>query len=781
MARNLESQAGWRRGVCWLALFAACAVAVAPVGRASDDDVIEKGRSHWSFQPIVAVAVPAVRNQGQVANPIDAFLLARLEKEGLSFSPLAGKRELLRRAKFDLLGLPPTPEELAAFLADDAPDAFERLIDTFLASPHYGEAWGRHWLDVVRYAETAGYNADPARPNAFKYRDYVIRSFNEDKPYDQFVREQIAGDELYPDNRDALIGSGYLLMWPDESNASNILLARQDALNDLTGNVGNAFMGVSIGCAQCHNHKFDPILQRDFYRLQAFFSGLVRRDKAPVGTAEQLAEYRAALQNWLAESAGVREELHRIEMAAAVKAGKEKRMKFPDVVLNAIDTMPENRDCLQQQLAFWSERQIDIKEKDLLKQMSKEETQRREELTAQLESLEKKKPKPAVELVGLIAGEVQAVPPKTSLLAGGSYDKPLEEVTPGYLTVVASPELRDAKYEPPHEQTSGRRSALAHWLTDPKNPLVARVIVNRVWQGHFGRGIVDNANDLGTQTLPPTHPELLDWLAREFVEPTVEPGTRERRREAWSLKRLHRLIMLSHAYRQSGFVRNAEAEPVAAEQADPGNRLYWHYPRRRLSGEWIRDSLLAVSGTLNPAVYGASVWPALPPEYSKREAWKVSESAEERNRRSVYIHAKRNLPYPFLEAFDLPDMHESCARRAETTVAPQALMFLNGELVLEFAQSLAGRLLQNDPTAEPAALVKNAFLLALSREPSPAELEAATTFLVRQQAVISERSAAGDNLLLPRNHPKFLDASLSAAVVDFCHALLNSSEFIYVD
>jgi hypothetical protein len=765
---------------CCLSAVSAGFIVSATAWSASDDEVIERGRSHWSFQPIVRADVPTVKNQSQVANPVDAFLLARLEEEGLKFSPAAGKRELLRRAKFDLLGLPPTPEELAAFLADEAPDAYERLIDGFLASPHYGETWGRHWLDIVRYAETAGYNADPARPNAYKYRDYVIRSFNEDKPYDQFVREQIAGDELFPDNREALIGSGYLLLWPDESNASNILLARQDALNDLTGNVGNVFLGLSIGCAQCHNHKFDPILQKDFYRLQAFFSGIVRRDNAPVGTNEQLAEYRAAMKAWLAETADVRAELHRIEMAAAVKAGKEKRMKFPDVVLNAIDTMPEQRDSLQQQLCFWSERQIDIKEKDLVKQMSEEDAKRREELTAQLAEMEKRKPKPVYELAAIVAGEVQAVPPKTNLLAGGSYDKPLEEVTPGYLTSLAASARRDAEYAPPHDQTSGRRSALADWLTDPQNPLVARVIVNRVWQGHFGRGLVDNGNDFGTQTPPPSHPELLDWLAAEFVNPTVGVGSGSTG-GAWSIKRLHRLIMLSYAYRQAGFRQSPNAEPAAAVQADPGNRLYWHYPRRRIGGEAIRDSLLAVSGLLNSSVYGPSVWPELPADYSKREAWKVSEKAADRNRRSVYIHAKRNLPYPLLEAFDLPDMHESCARRPETTVAPQALMLLNGELVLEFARALAGRMVRDNPSIETDALVRRTYLVTLSREPTEAELDASRRFLEHQQGVISERLAAGENVLLPQDHPKFLDAAQAAAIVDFCHALLNANEFIYVD
>lgn len=744
---------------------------------AAEDKADPAGALHWAFQPVRRPAVPAVERDNLVRNPVDGFLLARLEAKGLSFSPPAEKRELLRRVKFDLVGLPPSPEEIAAFLADEAADAYERLVDRLLGSPHYGEHWGRYWLDIVRYAETAGYNADPLRPLAWKYRDYVIRSLNDDVPFDRFVQEQIAGDELFPDDERAVLGTGYTLLWPDESNASNILLARQDSLNDLTANVGSVFLGVSIGCAQCHDHKFDPLLQKDFYRLQAFFSGILRGERAAVGTTNQLAAYHEELARWRAETAPVRDELRRLEYAARVKAAGDRRMKFPAVVLAAVDADPADRTAYQRQLAFWSERQMEVKEEAIVAALSDEQKKRRDELRRQLGEWEKKQPRPPAEVAGMIVEELTADPPPTHRLAGGSYDKPLEEVAPGFLSVLYPSGGGDAQVVPPRPQTSGRRSALARWLTDRGNPLTPRVIVNRVWQGHFGRGLVTNANDFGTQTPPPSHPELLDWLAAEFVEPTVS----EAPSVPWSLKRLHRLLVTSTAYRQSTISPAPEGTMPPGDERDPGNQLYWHFDRRRLAAESIRDAFLSVAGLLDASVYGPSVYPPLPPDFSKREAWKVSTDAGDRGRRSVYIHSKRNLPYPLLEVFDLPDMHESCARRTQTTVAPQALMLLNSDLVLTYAQAFAGRLLHDNPHAELPPLVASAYRLAFGRDASGDEVEGATAFILRQQSLLESERAPGRPLPLPRGLPKFLDPALAAAITDFCHALMNANEFIYVD
>jgi hypothetical protein len=748
-------------------------------------------RNHWAYQLIKRPVVPAVSQVELVRNAVDAFLLARLEPAGLSFSPPASKIELLRRAKFDLLGLPPTPEETTEFLADGASDAYERLIDRLLASPHYGEHWGRYWLDIVRYAETAGYNADPLRPLSWKYRDYVIQSLNDDKPYDRFIQEQLAGDELFPDDPQAVLATGYVLLWPDESNASNILLARQDALNDLTANVGSVFLGLSIGCCQCHDHKFDPLPQQDYYRLQAFFSGIVRNDKSPVGTPAELAAYHESLARWRDETASVRDELHRLEFQARLKASGDRRMKFPAVVLAAIDTPLENRTTYQRQIAFWSERQMEIKEDVVTANLTAEQVQRRSELRLQLAEWEQKKPRPPAEVSGMIVGELEKLPPTTHRLAGGSYDKPMEEVTPGFLSVLFSESagltgnIGQAHVESPHSRTSGRRSALARWLTDPVNPLPARVIVNRIWQGHFGRGLVDNANDFGNQTPAPSHPELLDWLAAEFLAPTptlAKGGLGGARDGApWSLKTLHRLLLTSTAYRQSTDRQSAAIAPLHGFEVDPGNRMYWHFDRRRLTAESIRDAFLSVVGRLDTTIYGPSVFPELPSDFSKREAWKVSPAPADRSRRSVYIHAKRNLPYPLLEAFDLPDMHESCARRTQTTVAPQALMLLNSELVLDYARVFAGRLLQDNPNAELRRLVNAAYVLAFGREPTDDEVAAAESFIARQQSLIELERRPGRPLLLPRGFPKFLDPPLAAAITDFCHALMNANEFVYVD
>lgn len=716
--------------------------------------------------------------------PSTRFFWPGWKKKGLSFAAPASKRDLIRRVKFDLLGLPPTPQEIDEFLADPAPDAYERLIERFLASPHYGEHWGRHWLDLVRYAETAGYNADPLRPLAWQYRDYVIRALNDDTPYDRFVQEQIAGDELFPENPQAALATGYILLWPDESNASNILQARQDALNDLTGNVGAVFLGVSIGCAQCHDHKFDPLPQKDFYRLQAFFSGVLRGEKAPLGTQQQLADYHRESALWFEQTAPVRDELHRLEQAARVKAAGDRRMKFPAVVLDAVDTMPVNRTVFQRQLAFWSERQLEIKEEVVAKALTDEQKQRRVELQKQLAEWEKKKPLPPAEIAGMVVEEAAVVPPPTHRLATGSYDKPLEEVAPGFLSVLFPTGGSDAQIVSPRAQMSGRRTALARWLTDPANPLPSRVIVNRIWQQHFGRGLVSNANDFGTQTAPPTHPELLDWLAAEFVNPTRAPSTANDARSAprpWSLKTLHRLILTSAAYRQEADPPLAGQEVSRGEEVDPANRLYWHFDRRRLTAESIRDSFLSIAGVIETKMYGPSVHPELPPNFHKREEWKVSANPSDRHRRSLYIHSKRNLPYPMLDAFDLPDMHESCARRTQTTVAPQALMLLNSELVLEYAQSFAGRLLADNPHAELEPLIKLAYRLAFGREATQEEQEAATSFIAHQQSLIESEHPAGQPLLLPRGFPKFLDPALGAAITDFCHALMNANEFVYVD
>jgi hypothetical protein len=733
----------------------------------------ESIQKYWAYRPVVRPTVPQVKNTAQVQTPIDSFILTPLHAAGLALSAEASKDELLRRAKFDLHGLPPTLGERAQFLADTEPKAFERLVDRLLESPHYGERWGRIWLDVVRFADSAGYNADPLRPLAYKYRDYVIRSFNQDTPYDRFVQEQIAGDELFPNNPDALIAAGFNRLPPDESNASNILLARQDQLNDLTTSVGAIFLGQSLGCAQCHDHKFDAITQEDFYRIQAFFAGIVPVDKAPVGTPEQVQDYQKQHAEWLAESANMRHELQQLEVQANMKAGEERRMKFPAEVLAALDTPALERSALQQQYCFFAERQMDIPEKDIEKVLTPDQKKRRAELKRELKQFENRKPR-AAQMLDVTTTFDGPDTPKTFRLAGGSYNKPKEEVQPGFLSAIS--DVSVATISPPRPGTVGRRTALARWLTDATNPLPARVLVNRLWQGHFGRGLAENANDFGVQSPAPSHPELLDWLASEFVQ------------QGWSIKAMHRLIMSSAVYRQATdqrFDSNRTGATVAAGlSVDPGNRLYWHFDRRRLEGESLRDAMLASSGLLNEKMGGPAVRPELPANFKGRD-WEVTADSSERQRRSVYILVKRNLPYPFLQTFDQPDTFESCARRQVTTTGPQALTLLNSESVIRYAQAFAGRLLFENPSAATSELLRKAYSVAFAREPNSEELRAAEEFVERQSQLVRARQEAegtqADKVLLPAPFPKFQDPAMGAALVDFCHALFNANEFLYVD
>lgn len=723
-------------------------------------------KRHWSFEAIQQPAVPDLVARERVRTPIDAFVLRRLEARSLTLSPPASRVEFIRRAKFDLLGLPPTPGEIDAFVGDPSVNAYERLIDRLLADPHYGESWGRKWLDLVRYAETAGYNHDPARPMAWKFRDYVVRTFNADVPFNRFVCQQLAGDEMFPEDVDAQIATGFLRMWPDESNASNVALARQDALNDLTGNVGSVFLGLSIGCAQCHDHKFDPIKQHDFYRLQAFFAGIVPVEQAPVGSSRAMAEYHHRLDQWEAQTQAIRDDLYRVTSTARAHAARERRKRFPADVLAAIDTPPDERTALQRQLYFWSDRQISVTDKQILTQMSPRDRQRLPDLRKKVGQVEAGRPQPPLTAEVMATAEVPGPVPKTFLLAGGSYDKPIREVQPGFLSVLSDAPEPVAKITPPLAGVTGRRSTLARWLTDPANPLVARVIVNRIWQGHFGRGLVDNANDLGTQTAAPTHPELLDWLAKQFVA------------SGWDIKALHRLIMTSEVYRQASYRQRADEPVPQAAKIDGENRLYWHYGRRRLTAEQIRDSILAVSGRLNERLEGPSVRPPLPKSFAKSDAWRVTKSRFEQDRRSVYIFAKRNLPFPLLKAFDLPDMHESCARRTSTIIAPQALALFNDDFVVDGADALARRLIREAPSDDWHLRIALAYRTTFGRTPADDEISDAMNFLHAQAARI------------PPEHERLADdgaaagpdeAALRTAFADLCHALLNANEFLFVE
>ncbi len=704
----------------------------------------------WAFVAPKRPALPQVANR--TGNPIDAFVRAKLAAQGLALSDPADKLALLRRVTFDLTGLPPTITEQDAFLKDDAPDAYEKVVDRLLASPRYGERWAQHWLDVVRFAETDGFKADDHRPEAYRYRDYVIRALNDDLPYDRFIRQQLAGDELEPDNPDGLVATGYLRLWPDEYNAANLEQRRQEILDDVTEVTTLAFLGLTVGCARCHDHKFDPILQTDYYRLQAFFAPMLPREAPVVRSPEEERQHQEQLAAWEQATHEQRKEMDTLIAGKREEMRQQALTKFRQEIQEAVLTAEVKRTPYQQQIAYLAELQIDRAEREAPGKMSGEKKKRYQELEKQVDGMAKPKPLPRV----MAIGDVGVTAPPTHLLAGGDWRKPKEELQPGFPAILG--ELGDRTPDITLDSkvvSTGRRAALARWLTNKTNPLTARVMVNRLWQHHFGVGLVASANDFGTQGEPPTHPELLDWLAVEFMEPTRASGGRQA--TDWSLKHLHRLMVTSATYRQSSLVRPDDPRHAKALAADPDNKLLWHARRRRLEGEMLRDAMLAVSGELNPRMYGPSAKPKLPEGVSKY-AWKPDPKPEDQNRRSIYLLVKRNMRYPLFDAFDLPDLHQSCGRRAHTTTAPQALLLLNGELTLERAGHWAKQLIATGASTE--GLVREAYRAAWARQPGAEELELAIRFVEKQTELAGDRSSA---------------------FTDFCHALLNSNEFLYVD
>jgi hypothetical protein len=736
----------------------------------------------WAFQPIKRPAIPQIRNsQSAIRNPIDSFVLAKLRAKRLSLAPEADRRTLIRRLSFDLIGLPPTPAEVDAFLADRAPDAYEKLVDRLLASPRYGERWARHWLDLARYAESEGFKSDEVRPNAWRYRDYVIHSLNADMPYDRFVKEQIAGDELYPDDPDALIATGFCRHWPDESNAQNLLSRRQEILNDITETTASSILGLTVGCARCHDHKYDPITQKDYYRLQAFFAAVRPRSDLVALPPRQRAEWDAKQKAWENKTATIRTEMAAIEEPVRRRIYQDRFKRFPDDVRQAVNADPKRRTALQWVLYHKALPQLEFSDSTIVGGMKPEQKKQWTELSKSLQAFDSIKPEPLPTALGIT--DVGPEAPKTYRLAAGVYDKPKEEVEPGVFTILgcAVPPV-----PVPAANTTGRRAALADWLVSPSNPFTARVIVNRVWQYHFGRGIVGTSSDLGNAGDRPTHPELLDWLASCFAGKD-EGGRRKDEGKAgahstfnpqpstfnmgWSLKKLHRLIVMSATYRQ------ACAANERAARVDPDDRFLWRFPRQRLEGEVIRDAILAVSGTLNEKRGGPSVMPDLPAGVTARGYWKATTDPTERNRRSIYVFVKRNMRFPLFEAFDMPDTHEPCARRQVTTTAPQALMLLNDESVLEAARHFAGRVIET-AGSDREAQVTAAYRLAFSRVPTAEEKSLAVEFLARQTAILAGRSG-NSPLLLPEPRPN--DRTMGAALVDLCHALLNANEFLYTE
>ena len=731
------------------------AAALAWAGPPTDHRFKESERNYWAFRRIESPPVPVVQGKAWARNPIDAFIAAKLEQKKLSPAPAADKRTLLRRVYFDLIGLPPTPEEVESFLVDTSPDAFAKVVDRLLDSPHYGERWARHWLDLARYAESDGFKQDDLRPDVWRYRDYVIQSFNGDKPYNRFVEEQIAGDELFPESLDARIATGFNRHYPDEYNAQNLRQRRQEMLNDITDTVGSVFMGMTFECARCHDHKFDPILHADYYRLQAFFANAAPNDEMPLLPRAELQEYNRKLAEWEEKTAGIRSEIGLLVATRRERGFRSRYTAYVAEVQEALDTSAEQRTPMQRWMNNKAKYFMYPSDEDLARGLRRGEKQCYEELKAELDKFAHLHPGELPIASGISELTRESLP--THVLSNGVYDRLLDPVEPGFLSIL---DPGPAQVTPPeHGQSTGRRAALAKWLVDPSNPLTSRVMVNRIWNYHFGRGIVATPSDFGMMGERPTHPELLDWLASEFV------------RNGWSMKHMHRLILNSSTYQQS----SAYCEQAA--KADPFNRLLWRYDRQRLEAEVIRDAALRVSGLLNPHVYGPSVRPPLPLGIPER-SWKVSPELADHHRRSIYTFVQRNTLYPMVEVFDMPDTHASCARRSVTTTAPQALTYLNSPEAMNWAQAFAARVLAA-AGADRAKQVEAAYQMAYSRPPNGAEEDAALTFFARHQEIIAERVAAGEKLALPEDKPEWADPAHAATLVDFCHMLVNSNEFVY--
>jgi hypothetical protein len=680
-----------------------------------DQLVTAEDRAFWSFHAPAKTAAPLsvlATELPIIRNPMDAFVLAKLREQGLSFSPEADRVTLIRRLSFDLIGLPPTPEEVAAFVDDPSPQAYEALVDRLLASPHYGERWGRHWLDVAGYADSEGaQNEDRVRPNMWRYRDYVVRAHNADKPYDRFLQEQIAGDELADYEHapvitdeiyDNLVATGFLRTAPDRTfaNITNFVPDRLEVIADEIQVLGSSVFGLTLHCCRCHSHKFDPLPQRDYFRLAAILK-------------DALDEH-----DWL---------------------GPEVRqLKY---------VLPAERQTWEQ-----AEKAIDAKVAPLKEQLDQAKTEKEKsddsatkKLQEQIKKIEAdRKPEPTIRALWS-----RGDPSPTYVLQRGNYLTPGSEVGPGVPSVLTDGKS-PLRVEPPwpNAQATGRRLALARWLTAPDHPLTARVAVNRMWKHHFGTGIVSTPGNFGKTGAAPTHPELLDWLANEFV------------RCGWSMKAMHRLMVTSTTYRQSS------ERTAAAASSDPQNRLLSHMPLRRLEAEIVRDSLLFVAGQLNDRPYGP------PDEVDVRgDGLVTAKSTSLGSRRSIFVlHRRTKLP-TILENFDSPQMGPNCVERGESIVAPQALHLLNNATIYEWAERFADRV-REEVGSEPDLQIARANQLALGRSPSAEELRIAREILEK----LTE-----DWLATLGSQPDAKQLAAKHALRNYCHAVMNSAAFVYVD
>ena len=723
-------------------------------------------RGYWAFQLPVQTAVP-VSDRKDLTSAIDRFLQKTRVEHGVTPAPRADRLTLVRRAYLDLLGLPPSPDQVAAFMSDSTSDAWERLIDSLLASPHYGERYGRHWLDVARYADSGGFEYDIHRPNAWRYRDYVIRAFNADKPYNVFLTEQIAGDEMDGKTEDSLIATGFLRAGPrvlfrEKDNPER----RYDYLDEILGTIGKGTLGLTVNCARCHDHKFDPIRQKDYYALEAAIFGYVETE-VPLAPPAEAQAYLAKTEAINARRADLRNQIAAIEKPHRDRLQLEQiKARFSDTIYRAVAKPERERTPGEKLLAVQMLEGVAIPAAQIDKALAPGELARKRDLVARLTMLETERPEPLPMAEIATDGDYRFSPlgegddtiscpkcripppfpgsylhngpgryevPPSYLLIRGDVESPGPQMKPGFIDVITygNPPTEIPR---PDGRTSGRRLALAQWIASPQNPLSSRVIVNRLWQKHFGRGIVATLENFGKMGDAPTHPELLDYLAVEFMN------------HGWSVKHINKLMMMSAAYQMA-----SSFDDTANAANDLENRYLWRFRPQRLEAEIVRDAMLTAGGNINLTLGGEPIFPFMSKEIltgQYRGKWENTPEGPAAWRRGVYVYSRRSLPYPMFDTFDHPDMNVTAGARNVSTVPTQALTLLNNPFVLSQAQKLADRVSRD--AGDPYAQIDLAYRIALGRPPAEQEIRVAADLIARQ--------------------------SLAA----FTHVLLNLDEFLYL-
>jgi len=765
-------------------------------GSYQERKVTDADREWWAFKKPVRATPPHVSDVRWSKNPIDGFVKATLESKGLTPAPPADRNTLIRRVYLDLVGVLPSPTEVDAFVRDSSPNAYEKLVDKLLDSPHYGERWARMWLDVARYADSTGYEYDYDYADAWRYRDYVIRAFNQDKPYNQFIIEQLAGDELDHPTFDSLTATGFVRLGPrvldrDLENPNY----RFDYLDDMVRTTYQAFQGLTVNCARCHDHKFDPITRKDYYKSLAIFNGFVEYEH-PLVPSDEWAKYEKAANEINAKIKALNQQIATIEAPYKKKLFQATLAKFPADIQKAFE-IPEEQRTPGQKLLVAQVSTVRAVDDDAFggapakTKLNEQDTEARKNLEDQIDALKKQlPPKPPVAM-GIRDGDFRFTPhaPFQPGTAGGvtyenfgfkgkylpspgdTYQPPptyfastglgsfademkAPVIEPGFLTVLAKGNAAVA--DPPKNgyPTSGRRKALAEFIASDDNPLTARVMVNRMWYQHFGQGIVATPSNFGKMGTLPSNPELLDWLATEFTQ------------QGWSIKQMQRLIMNSETYKMASAYYQADS---AAK--DPTDQSLWRFPVKRLEAEIIRDAVLSASGDLNLEAGGPAFFPPVPKSVVSgvpiRGTWLVTKDDASTWKRSIYATVKRNLKYPMFEVFDQANASLSCERREVTTVPTQALTLFNNETYLLEAQHLAVRV-QKEAGSEPAAQVKLLYRIAFSREPRDKEVQQALEFLKNRGGVKNLSSGAGQSDAL-------------TPLAELAHVVLNSNEFVYIN